>query len=125
MMFKAPFPSVSPSPTDFKICLHHILVSPGEVETEYAAVLNSDAISTWPPSSPSRWNILLDAVLVGSNTVSVSSTVAGVPSGKAVRLNINQSLLIYPHLIFFPGCAPRHWYIIRVRLLVAPLACAH
>ncbi|KAJ3525367.1 hypothetical protein NM688_g8411 [Phlebia brevispora] len=58
----------------------------GEVEPQYAAVLNSTALSTWPVSSPSRWNVLVDAVLVGSKTVAVSSSVDGVPSGKAVAL---------------------------------------
>lgn len=58
----------------------------GEVEPQYADVLKSDPVPTWPPSSPSRWNILLDAVLVGSKTIPVSSTVAGAPSGKAVVL---------------------------------------
>lgn len=59
----------------------------GEVEPQYADVLKSDPISTWPPSDPSRWNILLDAVLVGSKTIPVSSTVSGAPSGKAVCSN--------------------------------------
>ena len=58
----------------------------GEVEPQYASVMNSNPISTWPVNSPSRWNILLDAVLVGSKTVSVSSTVNGAPAGKAVVL---------------------------------------
>ncbi|KAL6298287.1 aspartic peptidase domain-containing protein [Sparassis latifolia] len=56
----------------------------GEYEPQYAAVQNSSTISTWPVSSPSRWNVLLDALLVGSNTVSLSSSVSDVPSGKAV-----------------------------------------
>ena len=49
-------------------------------------MLNTNAIPTWPESYPSRWNVLLDSVLVGSKTVSVSSNVSGVPSGKAVVL---------------------------------------
>ncbi|KAF7794539.1 hypothetical protein EIP86_005673 [Pleurotus ostreatoroseus] len=58
----------------------------GEVESQYSAVLNSTALSTWPEAAPSRWNVLLDAVLVGSKTISVSSVVDGAPSGKAVVL---------------------------------------
>lgn len=58
----------------------------GEVESQYSAVLNSTALSTWPIAAPSRWNVLLDAVIVGSKTVAVSSDVTGVPSGQAVVL---------------------------------------
>ncbi|KAK7695439.1 hypothetical protein QCA50_000075 [Cerrena zonata] len=59
----------------------------GEVEDEFTAVLNTTAIPTWPENSPKRWNILLEAVLVGSDTVvSVSSSIDGVPEGRAVAL---------------------------------------
>lgn len=59
----------------------------GEVVPEYQAVLKNDPIPTWPESYPSRWNILLDAVLIsGKKAVSVTSVVAGVPEGKAVVL---------------------------------------
>ncbi|KIP12708.1 hypothetical protein PHLGIDRAFT_32641, partial [Phlebiopsis gigantea 11061_1 CR5-6] len=58
----------------------------GEVVEEYASVLNTDPIPTWPESYPTRWNVLLDAVVIGSNTVAVNSSVSGVPSGKAVVL---------------------------------------
>lgn len=59
----------------------------GEVVPEYQAILENDPIPTWPESYPSRWDILLDAVLVsGQKTVSVTSVVAGVPEGKAVVL---------------------------------------
>ena len=54
---------------------------------EYSAVLNSNPIATWPESYPSRWNILLDAVLInGQRTVPVTSVVPGAPAGKAVVL---------------------------------------
>ncbi|KAI6113683.1 aspartic peptidase domain-containing protein [Pisolithus croceorrhizus] len=41
---------------------------------------------TWPVSSPSRWTVLLDSFIVGTQTNDVSSTVSGVPSNKAVVL---------------------------------------
>lgn len=58
----------------------------GEVEPEFAQVLNTTAIPTYPPNSPMRWNVLLDAVLVGTGAVAVSSDIDGVPTGKAVRI---------------------------------------
>lgn len=59
----------------------------GEVVQEYSAVLQTDPIPTWPESFPSRWNILVDSVLLsGSKTVPLTSVVPGVPSGKAVAL---------------------------------------
>ncbi|KAI0347326.1 acid protease [Trametopsis cervina] len=58
----------------------------GEVVPEYSAVLKSSPLPTFPESFPSRWNILLDAVLVGSQSVPVSSVVNGAPAGKAVVL---------------------------------------
>ncbi|CAL1700518.1 unnamed protein product [Somion occarium] len=58
----------------------------GIVEPEFAQVLNTTAIPTYPPNSPMRWNVLLDAVLVGTGAVAVSSDIDGVPTGKAVAL---------------------------------------
>lgn len=58
----------------------------GETEPSYASVLNSTAISTWPVNSPSRWNVLLDSIIVGQTTVSLSTDVANAPSNKAVAL---------------------------------------
>jgi len=60
------------------------IFSIGETEPQYAAVMNSTALPTWPPSYPMRWNILLDTVLVGGSAVPVSSDVVGAPGGKAV-----------------------------------------
>ena len=57
----------------------------GEVEDEFKAVLDTTPIPTWPENSPKRWNVLLEAVLVGSDTVvPVTSGIDGVPSGRAV-----------------------------------------
>ncbi|KAL4241207.1 peptidase A1 family protein [Abortiporus biennis] len=57
----------------------------GEVDSQYSDVTNSQPLSTWPVAYPQRWNVLLDAVLVaGGDTISVSTTVNGAPSNKAV-----------------------------------------
>ena len=47
---------------------------------------NSSKISTYPESDPTRWTILLDALLIANNnTVTpLTSSVSGAPSGKAV-----------------------------------------
>ena len=58
----------------------------GEVEPEYAAVNKTTAIPTFPVNSPTRWTVLLDAVFVGTNTISVTTTVANAPSNRAVVL---------------------------------------
>lgn len=53
---------------------------------EYADILKKNPIPTFPEAYPSRWNVLLDAVLIGTKTVSVTSTVTGAPLNKAVIL---------------------------------------
>ncbi|KAJ7068270.1 aspartic peptidase domain-containing protein [Mycena amicta] len=59
----------------------------GEVEPEYAAVLNTTAIPTWPVASPNRWNVLLEALLIGSDkTIIPNTTVTNAPSNRAVVL---------------------------------------
>jgi len=58
----------------------------GEYDSQYSAVANNAAIPTWPVNSPDRWSILLDAVIVGNQTITPSSTVVGAPSNKAVAL---------------------------------------
>ncbi|CCM04794.1 uncharacterized protein FIBRA_06987 [Fibroporia radiculosa] len=56
----------------------------GEYDPKYTAVDKSYPISTWPESYPTRWSVLLDALLVGDEEVTVSSTVSGAPSNRAV-----------------------------------------
>ncbi|PCH41241.1 acid protease [Wolfiporia cocos MD-104 SS10] len=56
----------------------------GEYEPQYTDVKNSPKISTWPEAYPIRWTVLLEALLVGSKAVSVSTTVNGAPSNRAV-----------------------------------------
>ncbi|KAJ6485016.1 aspartic peptidase domain-containing protein, partial [Mycena vitilis] len=58
----------------------------GEYEPQYAAVMNETAIPTWPVAYPNRWNVLLEALLVGSTVVTPTSTVVGAPSNRAVVL---------------------------------------
>ncbi|KAI0693590.1 aspartic peptidase domain-containing protein [Cytidiella melzeri] len=58
----------------------------GEVSPQYASVLNNDPLPTFPEAYPSRWNVLVDALIVGSKTVPVSTVVTGAPAGKAVVL---------------------------------------
>ncbi|KAI0068713.1 acid protease [Artomyces pyxidatus] len=58
----------------------------GETEPQYAAVNDSSPIPTFPVQNPNRWNILLDAIIVGANVISVNTTVPNAPSNKAVVL---------------------------------------
>ncbi|KAJ7129676.1 aspartic peptidase domain-containing protein [Mycena epipterygia] len=58
----------------------------GEYEPQYAAVMNGTAIPTWPVNSPNRWNVLLDALLVGNTVVTPTTSVVGAPSNRAVVL---------------------------------------
>jgi len=58
--------------------------------------VNQTAIPTWPPRSPSRWNVLLDAVIVGDRIIVPSDTsVPGAPSNKAVVLMDSGSSYTY------------------------------
>ena len=58
----------------------------GEVDPTYQDITNAQAISTWPPTNPSRWDVLIDGFIVGSTSYSVTTGVSGVPGGKAVAL---------------------------------------
>ncbi|KAJ7591057.1 aspartic peptidase domain-containing protein, partial [Mycena floridula] len=58
----------------------------GEYEPEYAAIAQNAAISTWPPQSPTRWTVLVEAVLVGTSTVIPATSIGGVPSNRALVL---------------------------------------
>lgn len=60
--------------------------SVGEYDPDYSVVANNTAISTWPINSPKRWNVLLDAIIVGGTTITPTTTVVGAPSNKAVVL---------------------------------------
>ncbi|KAJ7047377.1 aspartic peptidase domain-containing protein [Mycena alexandri] len=58
----------------------------GETEPQYAAVMNNPAIPTWPVTFPNRWNVLLEALLVGNTVVTPTTNVVGAPSNRAVVL---------------------------------------
>lgn len=58
----------------------------GEYEPDYAHVAENPAIPTFPPTSPKRWNILLDALLFPDRSVTPNTTVSGAPGGRAVVL---------------------------------------
>ncbi|KAI0053640.1 acid protease [Auriscalpium vulgare] len=58
----------------------------GETDPQYAAVNDTTPIPTFPLVNPNRWNILLDAVIVGSTVVPVTSVVPNAPTNKAVVL---------------------------------------
>lgn len=58
----------------------------GETEPQYSNVTSTNKIPTWPVDSPTRWNVLLDSFIVGTETYSVSTGVQGAPSDKAVVL---------------------------------------
>jgi saccharopepsin len=58
----------------------------GELEPEYASVANQTALPTWPVNSPTRWNVLLEALIVNQTITPVSSNVTGAPSNRAVSL---------------------------------------
>ena len=66
------------------------------VVDEYAGVLKTAPISTFPVNSPRRWSILVDSLVVGNKQIAVSSNVTGAPSNKAVRLI---DLLLVPSLV--------------------------
>jgi hypothetical protein len=49
-------------------------------------VANSAPIPTFPETSPKRWSVLVDSIVVGSNQIPVTTGVAGAPGDKAVVL---------------------------------------
>lgn len=58
----------------------------GEFDSNYTAIQNSPSLPTFPEVAPNRWNVLLQAFMVGSDTYSVSTNVTGAPSNNAVVL---------------------------------------
>ncbi|EUC66458.1 eukaryotic aspartyl protease [Rhizoctonia solani AG-3 Rhs1AP] len=60
----------------------------GELEPEYEPKISAtEAIPIWPTVNPTRWSVLLDSYdTTGAASHTLSSTVSGVPSGKAVAL---------------------------------------
>jgi saccharopepsin len=58
----------------------------GEYEPEYAHIESTNAIPTWPVASPTRWNVLLEALIVNQTITSMSTNVTNAPSNRAVAL---------------------------------------
>ncbi|KAI0005078.1 aspartic peptidase domain-containing protein [Russula compacta] len=59
----------------------------GELDPDYAEVNQTLPIPTFPVSSPTRWNILIEAILLGNaDVIPMSSTVSNAPSNRAVAL---------------------------------------
>ena len=58
----------------------------GEYVEEYKQVEQTPAISTWPVNDPKRWNVLLEAIHVGTNPVTLTSKTANAPANRAVVL---------------------------------------
>jgi len=58
----------------------------GEVDSEYAEVNQTSPIPTFPVSNPTRWTILMDAILVGNSAISLTTSVPSAPSNRAVAL---------------------------------------
>ncbi|KAF8138288.1 aspartic peptidase domain-containing protein [Boletus edulis] len=58
----------------------------GEIDPSYANITSTNKIPTWPATAPSRWNVLLDSFIVGTQSNAVSTTVPAAPPNKAVVL---------------------------------------
>ncbi|KAF8306452.1 acid protease [Clavulina sp. PMI_390] len=58
----------------------------GETDPEYSGVTTTDALSTWPVSNPTRWNILIDKYETLSGNATFKSAVPNVSSGQGVML---------------------------------------
>jgi saccharopepsin len=59
--------------------------SVGEYDPKYTAVTNQTSIPTWPTVSPTRWSLLLEGYMIGSDNTNVPTTqVADAPSNRAV-----------------------------------------
>ncbi|KAI9467080.1 acid protease [Lactarius psammicola] len=58
----------------------------GELDPDYAAVNQTSPISTFPITGSRRWTVLIEAILVGSSVISMTTTVPNAPSNRAVAL---------------------------------------
>ncbi|KAF5388318.1 hypothetical protein D9615_000408 [Tricholomella constricta] len=98
----------------------------GEYEPKYVAVANQTAIPTWPVNSPSRWNVLLDAVIVNhlNDTIVIpKTTVVGAPGNKAVILMDSGSSFTYAPTAICDaiyGSIPNAYYDAKIGQWVVP-----
>ena len=60
----------------------------GELDPDYSAVNQTPPIPTFPVANPTRWTVLLDAILVasGNSVVPMTSNIPNAPSNRAVAL---------------------------------------
>jgi len=58
----------------------------GEYVAEYKQIDQTPAIPTWPVNNPTRWNVLLEAVHVGTKPTTVKSKLSKAPVNRAVVL---------------------------------------
>ncbi|KAF9055262.1 acid protease [Hymenopellis radicata] len=58
----------------------------GEYEENYTSIANTPTIPTWPVATPKRWNVLVEAFIIGNNTVLPSTEVSDAPGNKGVAL---------------------------------------
>jgi saccharopepsin len=57
----------------------------GEIDQEFAAVLNSPKLDQYPPGE-GRWTALMDGMRVDGKSVALTSSRNGVPSGSVITL---------------------------------------
>ena len=57
-----------------------------EYVPEYKQIEQTPAISTWPIKNPTRWNVLLEAIHIGTTPVKVTSKINNAPVNRAVVL---------------------------------------
>jgi hypothetical protein len=58
----------------------------GEYEDKFKHIAETDKIPTWPPHAPTRWNVLLDAIIVNQTITTVTTEVTDAPSNRAVAM---------------------------------------
>ena len=58
----------------------------GELDPDYAAVNQTSSIPTFPVTSPKRWTVLAEAILVGNSVIPMTTAVPNAPSNRAVAL---------------------------------------
>lgn len=72
----------------FGVCTgkQHPDIISGEYDPQYESIVNATAIPTFPKTSPNRWSVLVDSIVVGAKQVLVTTNVASAPGNKAVAL---------------------------------------
>jgi saccharopepsin len=80
---------------------HMVSICTGQYDPQYQRIANTAAIPTFPETSPKRWSVLVDSIVVGSTQVPVTTSVANAPGNKAVALlDSGTSYSFVPTIIF-------------------------